>query len=296
MYIVLSVICLIGLSNGEVILRGPPRVETNPKFSSSYIPAAMQIIAHDTELMKYVIKPVQGTSTTTSTTIRPTPSHKPGIFAPENPVGSTSLSSKDLYDEYVNRQRQPSGPNYFDRYDTLMNIYTQQGRTFSQSEDIPTDIDNYLGKGFGDVIRLANRIDDDKPNSIEDYQVLEFSRDFEDPDSHFRYELLRQKKVPPTKAYVSLLALYDLLNKESKRLMLNKFAGYQQDVLKDLIDFSSSTASYQLLSVLKKVVEKNEIKKADVVMKMKTLITDLEEENSYINLALKDIPPLVFAP
>lgn len=40
-----------------VELRGPPKVESNPKLSTSYIPAAMQIIAHDTELMKYVIKP-----------------------------------------------------------------------------------------------------------------------------------------------------------------------------------------------------------------------------------------------
>lgn len=38
-------------------LRGPPKTETTAKLSSSYIPAAMQIIAHDTELMKYVIKP-----------------------------------------------------------------------------------------------------------------------------------------------------------------------------------------------------------------------------------------------
>lgn len=32
-----------------------------------------------------------------------------------------------------------------------------------------------------------------------------------------------KKKVPPTKPYVQMLMLYDLLKREAKRLMLNKF-------------------------------------------------------------------------
>lgn len=54
--------------------------------------------------------------------------------------------------------------------------------------------------------------------------MLDFSKNFEDADSGYKFELLRQKRVPPTKAYVTLLSLYDMLNKEAKRLSLNKFA------------------------------------------------------------------------
>lgn len=32
-----------------------------------------------------------------------------------------------------------------------------------------------------------------------------------------------RKKIPPTKPYVQMLMLYDLLKREAKRLMLNKF-------------------------------------------------------------------------
>lgn len=56
----------------------------------------MQVLAHLTELMKYDTKPSQGTTTstplydypTTSTsTIRPTVPHRPGIYAPPRPLG-----------------------------------------------------------------------------------------------------------------------------------------------------------------------------------------------------------------
>ena len=33
----------------------------------------------------------------------------------------------------------------------------------------------------------------------------------------------RKKKVPPTKAYIHMLMLYDLLKREAKKLMLNKY-------------------------------------------------------------------------
>ncbi|XP_076257109.1 ecdysone-inducible gene E3 [Rhynchophorus ferrugineus] len=294
MYIVLGVICCVQIVTSDV-LRGPAKVETNPKFSSSYIPAAMQIIAHDTELMKYVIKPPQGPTTTTSTTMRPTPPHKPGIYAPSKPLGPPG--KVNFYKEYVKMQQRPSGPNYFDRYYSIDQYDDSQGRAFRQTNnDIPTDIDNYFGKGFGEVLRLANSIDSDTSVGYEEEQVLDFSRHFEDSDSHLRFELLRQKRVPPTQAYVSLLSLYDLLNKESKRLMLNKYAGYEQGVLDNLIKFSSSTSSYQLKSVLNRVVEQKEIRRNDIITKIKDLLTDLDNENSFINKALKDIPPLVFAP
>lgn len=71
---------------------------------------------------------------------------------------------------------------------------------------------------------MGFRVDPEFDLRDQDNQLLEFSKNFEDVDSSYKFEQLRQKKVPPTRAYVTLLSLYDALNKESKRLMLNKFA------------------------------------------------------------------------
>lgn len=93
---------------------GPPKVETKPNLLDSFIPASMQIIAHITELMKYDLKPTAGTTTTT--TMRPTRPHRPGIFAPEAPLGPEAYFAKGFsYEEYVERLKHPSGYNYFDR-------------------------------------------------------------------------------------------------------------------------------------------------------------------------------------
>ncbi|XP_023312474.1 uncharacterized protein LOC111692636, partial [Anoplophora glabripennis] len=109
-----------------------------------------------------------------------------------------------------------------------------------------------------------------------------------------RYELYRQKKVPPTKAYVTLLSLYDLLNKESKRLGLNKYQGYSDAVLQVLIESSKESSAYQLRTVLNKIIERSDTKKPDIVKKIKQLVTDLDEHSSYINNALRYIPALPF--
>ncbi|CAG9767642.1 unnamed protein product [Ceutorhynchus assimilis] len=270
-------------------LRVPPKVETNPILSSSYIPAAMQIIAHDTELMKYVIKPPTGTTTTSTTTMRPTPAHSPAIFAPTNSLRA-NFPKTNKHDQYVEIQQQPSGENYFDRYNAYLSLNNQQGRALET--DLYGAVDQYLGKGFGDVLKLANRIDEDLETEDD---LSEFSKNFEDSDSGYRLDLLREKRVPPTKAYVTLLTLYDMLNKESKRLMLNKYAGYTDTVLTDLVKFSQSTSSHQLRAILNRVKENGDTPKTDILVKIEELIKDLDQEGSYINKALSDIPPLAFA-
>lgn len=51
-------------------------------------------------------------------------------------------------------------------------------------------------------------------------QVQKFTDDYDDRAPPF----LRKKRPPPTRAYVTLLSLYDNLNKEAKKLMLNKYS------------------------------------------------------------------------
>lgn len=59
----------------------------------SYIPAAMQIIAHLTESMKYDLRPSSSTTPSPAkptVTTKPTSTHRPGVYAPEMPPGPES--------------------------------------------------------------------------------------------------------------------------------------------------------------------------------------------------------------
>lgn len=285
--------------NCESIVRVPPKVDGPPRLLDSFIPASMQIMAHLTELMKYDLKPTATPITTTSTTIRPTPSHKPGIYAPEVPPGPEAYFSRgSSFEEYVNRLQNPLSGDYFDRYYFQSWNRNKRNRnpksyiSYGYEEYVPDDVGQYFGKEFANTLGLANYIEDNFQIQDSDAQVQEFSQNFDDSD--FRFILLRQKKVPPTKAYVSLLALYDLLNKESKRLGLNKFQGYSESVLKELAESSTGTSAYQLRYVLNRIVERGDTKQPQIINKIKQMVADLDKDNSYINDALRYIPPLPF--
>lgn len=65
--------------------------------------------------------------------------------------------------------------------------------------------------------------------------------------------------------------------------------------MKNLVEFSRYDSSFQLKSVLNKIIENNDTKKADVVSKIKSLVADLDDQTSYLNVALSGIPALAFA-
>ncbi|CAH0549231.1 unnamed protein product [Brassicogethes aeneus] len=253
----------------------------------------MQIMAHLTELMKYDVKPNQNPGKPSySSTQRPTSTHKPAIYAPDIPPGPEAYFSKVLspsYEEYVKRLENPIGTNYFDRYSLTS---TAVGRTDSARNLERENQDLYFGSNFARLYELANTLEYDYNPKDVDLQVQEFSEKYDDSD--FRFELLRQKKVPPTKAYVTLLSLYDLMNKESKRLGLNKFQGYSEKVLSNLVDSSTGTSAFQLRFVLDKILQRQEVKKPEITSKITKLIQDLDIDSSYINDALRYIPPLPF--
>lgn len=189
----------------------------------------MQVIAHVTDLMKYDLRPQTGppTSTTTSRP-RPTAPHRPGLFAPDRPLGPEAGYQKKgtSYEEYVQILQSSDGQDYFDKYKNPVEemeevILRGEARALDGDGALPDGIDALIGKETADVLVLANRLDDNDGGLGELERAGAFVDKYED-DVKVR-EYLRQKKIPPTKAYVGLLSLYDLLNKESKRLGLNKY-------------------------------------------------------------------------
>lgn len=183
----------------------------------------MQVIAHVTDLMKYDLRPSTGQPTTTTTTTpRPTSPHRPGLFAPDKPPGPAAYQRGTSYEEYVQILQNSDGQDYFEKYkNPVEDIEGSRGE--ARSLDIGDDdaLQNLLGKETVEVLMLANRLEEDGGNVDDLERAREFVQQYED-DLKIR-EYLKQKKIPPTRAYVGLLSLYDLLNKESKRLGLNKY-------------------------------------------------------------------------
>ncbi|CAH1994051.1 unnamed protein product [Acanthoscelides obtectus] len=263
----------------------------------------MQVLAHLTELMKYDLKPSSSSPESQNVglqNLHPTPPHKPAIYAPF-PAPARHFFKRDTSGifgrdldltgdfDYLELDKffrsTPFAENFF--FDTL-------DPTLDLVDDLKVNngssskIEQYLGKNFADVWKLANKPEPDGVVYNVNAQVFEFLREYDEWS-------LRKKQTPPTKAYVTLLSLYDLLNKDSKKLGLNKYQGYHDRVLKDLSDSSSRTSAYQLKRVLSKVLERRDTKREDIMKKMMMIISDLDEHNSYLNMALKYIPPLAFA-
>lgn len=84
---------------------------------------------------------------------------------------------------------------------------------------MPEDLE-LLGVEISEIWKQVNKLED-YDFEDEDDRLLRFSDNYDDAD--LRSYVTGQKKIPPTKAYVTLLGLYDMLNKESKKLELNKF-------------------------------------------------------------------------
>lgn len=55
-----------------------------------------------------------------------------------------------------------------------------------------------------------------------------------------------------------------------------------------------STSAHQLERILSKVIERRDISEAQIIKKIKTLVDDFQQPDSYINQALADIPPLAY--
>ncbi|XP_053696154.1 uncharacterized protein LOC128743575 isoform X2 [Sabethes cyaneus] len=105
-----------------------------------------------------------------------------------------------------------------------------------------------------------------------------------------------KKRVPPTKPYIQMLMLYDMLRREAKKFMFQIYEGYSSEIIQNLVRYNNGNGQQQLLFVLNNMLEAKNIEKEDVVSRTKLIITDLQNPDSSISKALIYIPPLIFEP
>ncbi|XP_018324826.1 uncharacterized protein LOC108736763 [Agrilus planipennis] len=272
----LVLIVLNILSYSHAASRNSPQVEA-PVLLNSYLPAAMQIIAHLTDLMKYDVKPASYFTTTP----KPTSPHWPSIFAPTRPPKVPAL--KNIYYER-------SAPNGEIPKESPLEPRGNENNNEYVNGPLPDDL--YLfGIGPSQLLNIINKIDENNFEN-EERQVLKFLETYD--DYNVKQYVIGNKKTPPTRAYVTLLSLYDQLNAEAKKLKLSKYGGYTPIVLKFLEENCTGTSTHQLLSVLHKTIENRDTDNAKVIERINNMIKDLETANSYVNQALLYVPPLHF--
>ncbi|KAK9876097.1 hypothetical protein WA026_011208 [Henosepilachna vigintioctopunctata] len=283
-----TILLFLSQSHGYRPIRGPPMVETEVYLLDSYIPAAMQVIAYLTENMKYEIKP-PSTSTTAKPfggNTKPTSTHKPAVYAPEKPPGPEGYE-KIGDDHDLQKEIQ------IDAKDFENEMKLTKSTHLVDNIELPENLENMIGERPAEMLKYIHSQTPPKPFEDEDEQVQIFSEALDDSDFPV-YLQKNKRKTPPTRAYVTLLSLYDSLSKDAKKQELNKYQGYYDHVLIELSKTSSGTSANQLKFVLQKILTNQDTKQPDVKKKINALLEDLSNEESYLNKAIKDIEPMQF--
>jgi hypothetical protein len=153
-------------------------------------------------------------------------------------------------------------------------------------------LDPYPKKLLEDIAKEREYL----PAVMDEDNVDEFRKIYDDSWAYRYGPLTGKKKTPPTKPYVEMLLLYDLLKKDAKRLAFNKYNGYTKELLAELHELSKQSSERQLYVLLGKVLEENEYEGDRSKQRMENLRIDLGNPSSAISATLRYIPPLAFLP
>ncbi|XP_037954236.1 uncharacterized protein LOC119684296 [Teleopsis dalmanni] len=215
------------------------------------------------------------TTTTAKPTAPPTPAHKPGVFAPPNSPRlkppMTKLEGYALFDEIGDN------PEAFDKLPLglIRDIQTE-----TEHDEFTNDVeslDNFL------------RLYDDN------YGRAAFDSDTA-VDRWSATSTAGKKRVPPTKPYVEFLLVYDLLKRDAKAANLSKYEGYSDELLEELHKLSFVSAERQLYTMFKRMLDRQDIQRSDVVSRIQGIVKDLGNPNSATAKALRYIPAMTFLP
>ncbi|XP_039492700.1 uncharacterized protein LOC120452512 [Drosophila santomea] len=207
------------------------------------------------------------TSTTERPTSPPTLPHRPAIFAPATPP-EKSLEGNDLFAEIGDDED-------FDDL-SLSLIRDIQNERYDFTNDVES-LDNFL------------RLYDDN------YGRAAFGSESA-MDRWSTASIAGKKRVPPTKPYVDFLLVYDLLKRDAKAASLSKYEGYSEDLLVELHALSQVSAARQLHTLFKRMLDRGDIQRSDVVARVQGIAKDLGNPKSATSKALTFIPSMQFLP
>ncbi|XP_045522662.1 uncharacterized protein LOC123713162 isoform X1 [Pieris brassicae] len=281
------------------------------RVSDSYLPVAMQIIAHLTDQMSFEMKDEVPLKTTT--THKPlditTPFHKPGLYSPSSPPKPSDRISPGknfpktqqfvllpieqhqyslikpqgtksdgpllaAHNEEVNPivDPAPNDPHLLPPYDDL--------KVSSRSDDFDEENLQYLSANVREMIRMANDPDDDRIVDV--------------------WEGLRLNPAEPSSkgklstSNLRLLLLYDLLSRDAKRQRLSDYSGFSPEVMKSLAESSSGGARAQLSMALSKMVDRHDCGHDYANNRSKEMVAELAKDESTLSAALRYLQPLVY--
>uniref|UniRef100_A0A182T3F0 Uncharacterized protein n=1 Tax=Anopheles maculatus TaxID=74869 RepID=A0A182T3F0_9DIPT len=239
------------------------------------------------------------------TTLFPTSPHKPGYYGPEKPpptvVTTTSKPPATTTTETPKVNESPATTESLLWSDKPFTEWFLQSKRKKVQQSSPLNA-QLLDPLPAEVLQNFNQEPYEPLALRPEDNANEFRRLYDDnyrgPISVLVLEKGTKKggkkRVPPTKPYLHMLVLYDLLKREAKKNMYSIYEGYSEAILSELYQMNFVTAKDQLHYALTQLLERKDIEKSDVVSRSKQMITDLSTRNSAITMALEVVPPLRF--
>ncbi|XP_053696150.1 uncharacterized protein LOC128743575 isoform X1 [Sabethes cyaneus] len=299
-----------------------------PRLLKNYIPVSLHVLHHCIEMIQYepAISFTTATpgTTTDSVSQRPTIQHRPGYFRPEKPpmISSTSSSNLEVVATQPDELTKPStekvqtllwtdnhfigwflrNKNRLSRMENGHKLQLLDPLPLRLLQDINAEhyeLPSLLDKDNINAFRIF--YDDKFPQSKNNAQGTDAANSYKpfSTDSNIGPDTIKnkgKKRVPPTKPYIQMLMLYDMLRREAKKFMFQIYEGYSSEIIQNLVRYNNGNGQQQLLFVLNNMLEAKNIEKEDVVSRTKLIITDLQNPDSSISKALIYIPPLIFEP
>uniref|UniRef100_A0A0A1XBR0 ATP-dependent zinc metalloprotease FtsH n=1 Tax=Zeugodacus cucurbitae TaxID=28588 RepID=A0A0A1XBR0_ZEUCU len=215
------------------------------------------------------------TTTTAKPTVPPTPTHRPGLYAPmKSPLIKPRSEKRVGYEVFDEIGDNTEG------FDKLTLALIRDIQTEAEHDEFTNDVeslDNFLRLYDDNYGRAA--FDDD--NAVDRWSTTSTAG---------------KKRVPPTKPYVEFLLVYDLLKRDAKAANLSKYEGYSEELLRDLHDLSSASAERQLYTLFKRMIDRGDVQRSDVVSRLQGIMKDLANPQSATAKELRYIPAMPFVP
>uniref|UniRef100_A0A182N623 Uncharacterized protein n=1 Tax=Anopheles dirus TaxID=7168 RepID=A0A182N623_9DIPT len=288
-----------------------PNAESESSPTTTRRPATTTTVATTTTTS--TTKPPEDSPLTTAkpadATLLPTSPHKPGYYGPDKPpptVVQTTMRTTTLETTVTTTTEVPKA-NENPTTESLLWSDKPFAEWFLQSKRKTVPQNGLLNTQLLDplplkVLQAFNREPYEPLALRPEDNANEFRRLYDD---NYRGSISLvvlekgtkkggKKRVPPTKPYLHMLVLYDLLKREAKKNMYSIYEGYSEAILEELSQMDFPTAKDQLHYALTQLLERKDIEKSDVVSRSKQMITDLNTRNSALTMVLEVVPPLRF--